>query len=116
MAGFSLFALACKNLNRRPLRTGILTVSIALFVTILVFGLSFVVSVGSSLKTAVNRLGADVVVVPPGRQTDAEDVLLMNQKAEGFYMNKDIVNTVRGVKGVGAVTWQTYLTTVAGRC
>ena len=117
MAGsFNLLTLAAKNLKRRSLRTGILAVSIALFVSILVFGLSFVLDVGSSLKSAVDRLGADVLVVPPGCQTDAEDVLLMNQKAESFYMSKDIINEVKKVPGVGAVTWQTYLTTVAGVC
>ena len=121
MAGsFNLLTLAAKNLKRRSLRTGILALSIALFVSILVFGLSFVLDVGSSLKTAVDRLGADVLVVPPGCQTDAEDVLLMNQKAENtgtfFYLSKDHIDEVKKVPGVGAVTWQTYLTTVAGVC
>ena len=117
MAGsFNLLTLAAINLKRRSLRTGILAVSTALFVTILVFGLSFVLSVRSSLKSAVDRLGADVLVVPLGCQTDAEDVLLMNQKAGNLYMSRGIVNEIKKVKGVGAVTWQTYLTTVPGEC
>ncbi|MDA8172020.1 MAG: hypothetical protein M0Z48_09385 [Nitrospiraceae bacterium] len=117
MAGhFNLRTLAVKNLKRRSLRTAILVTSIGLFVSILVFGLSFVMGVSASLRKSIDRLGADVLVVPYGAQDYAEDVLLESNKAKSFYMDKDIVEKVKEVKGVGPVTWQTYLTTIAGLC
>lgn len=113
---FSLRTLAVRNLKRRSLRTAILAASIGLFVCILVFGSSFVLSVNASLKKSIGRLGADVLVVPYGAQDYAEDVLLQSNKARSFYMDRGVVEKVKGIKGVGQVTWQTYLTTIAGLC
>jgi len=73
---FTLFSLAIKNLKRKPLRTGILVVAIALLVSVLVFALSFVRRVDSSIKITSHRLGADLLIVPTGSRGAAEDVLL----------------------------------------
>jgi len=112
---FSLFRLALKNLKRKSARTGILVLSIALLVSILVFGASFIISVSASLKKSINRLGADVLVVPIGARDFAEEVLL-ETKAKTFYMDSSIIERVRKVEGVAAMTPQVYLTTIMGVC
>jgi len=112
---FTFFAFASRNLKRKPLRTLILIIAISLLVAAMVFSLSFVSRVTSGIKLASERLGADILVVPAGSRGAAEDVLLEN-KAKSFYMNKDIMERVRAVDGIDKMSYQTYLTTVQGKC
>jgi putative ABC transport system permease protein len=110
---FSSFAL--RNLKRKPLRTVILIIAIALLVSALVFSFSFVRRVSSSIRLASERLGADILVVPAGSRGFAEDVLLEN-KAKSFYMDKGIIDKLKAIKGIDSLTYQTYLTTMQGKC
>lgn len=112
---FTLFSLALRNLRRKPLRTGILIIAIGLFVSSLVFALSFVRRVDASIKLTSDRLGADILIVPSGARGAAEDVLL-ESRTKSFYMDKGLVERVKKVEGVDAVTYQTYLITMAGLC
>jgi putative ABC transport system permease protein len=112
---YGLLHVAVKNLKRKAFRTAVLVVSIGLLVSILVFGASFLLSVSSTLEKAVNRLGADVLVVPTGARDYAEEVLL-ETKTKAFYMDKGMVDRVKNVEGVQDVTYQTYMTTVFGLC
>jgi len=112
---FTLFPLAIKNLKRKPLRTGILIVAIGLLVSTIVFAISFIRHVDLGIKITSDRLGADLLIVPTGSRGPAEDVLLEN-KIKSFYMDKEIVEKVKNIKGIGDVTYQTYLTTLPGLC
>jgi len=112
---FTQLSHAVRNLRRRPTRTAILVAAIGLLVSALVFALSFVRRVESSIRTASDRLGADLLVVPTGSRGAAEDVLLDNA-VKTFYMDRSVVERVRAVKGVARVTSQTYLATLAGGC
>jgi putative ABC transport system permease protein len=115
MKKFNLFSLSLKNLKRKGFRTGILIFSISLTVSVLVFGLSFILSVNSSIKRASERLGADLIVVPVGARGYAEEVLL-ETKIKSFYMDKGIVDRVKKIEGIETVTYQTYLSTIQGAC
>jgi putative ABC transport system permease protein len=112
---FGLSYFAIKNLKKNTLRTAILAVAIALMVATLVFAMSFVRQVNSSIKLTSERLGADVIVVPAGARGAAEDILLENQ-SKSFYMDSGMVEKIRGIKGVEQVTSQTYLVTLTGLC
>ena len=112
---FSLLSVAIRNLKRKTFRTAVLIISIGLLVATLVFGISFLISVSSTLERAANRLGADLLVVPTGARDYAEEVLL-ETKAKVFYMDEGIIEKVKNIGGVENVTHQTYLTTVFGLC
>jgi len=112
---YTLLSLAIKNLKRKPLRTGILVVAIGLLVSVLVFALSFVRRVDSSIRITSERLGADLLIVPAGSRGAAEDVLLEN-KVKTFYMEKGLLDRVKAIKGIDKVTAQTYLATITGAC
>ena len=111
----SFFPLALKNVKRKPLRTGILVVAIALFVSVLVFALSFVRRVDSGIRVTSERLGADLLIVPTGSRGAAEDVLLEN-RVKTFYMDRKLIDRVRNIEGIDKVTPQTYLATITGVC
>jgi len=115
MTKFNFTTVALKNLKRKPFRTGVLVFSIALLVSLLIFALSFLVSVSSSLKKAADRLGADLIIVPVGARTYAEAFLLESKKP-GFYMNKSVIEKVKKIEGIESVTFQTYLSTIGGVC
>ena len=114
-AEFTFSSFALRNLKRKPLRTVILIIAIALLVSALVFSLSFVRRVSSGIRLASERLGADILVVPAGSRGFAEDVLLEN-KAKSFYMDKGIIEKLKAIPGIDSLTYQTYLTTMQGLC
>ncbi|MBA4372683.1 MAG: hypothetical protein C0402_07435 [Thermodesulfovibrio sp.] len=112
---FTFFSFATKNLRRKPLRTTVLILAIGLLVSALVFVLSFVRRVDSVIRIASDRLGADVIIVPSGSRGAAEDILLEN-RVKSFYMDKGIIERVKQVKGIEALTAQTYLVSITGQC
>ncbi|MCC6347571.1 MAG: FtsX-like permease family protein, partial [Nitrospirales bacterium] len=97
------------------MRTGILVVAIGLLVATLVFAVSFVRRIDAGIRITSDRLGADLLVVPTGSRGAAEDVLLEN-KVKSFYMDRGVVERIKEIKGIGKVTYQTYLVTVSGLC
>lgn len=111
----TLYSFAIKNIQRKPVRTGILVFAIALFVSALVFSLSFVIRVSQSIRMTSERLGADLIVVPTGARGAAEEVLLENH-IKSFYMDRGLMERVRSINGVDALTDQTYLVTLTGLC
>lgn len=112
---FGLYSIALKNLKRKSFRTVVLVISICLFVSILVFGISFLLNVDTAMNKAANRLGADVLVVPVGARYYADEALL-ETKIRVFYMDRGVVDRVKKVDGVEKVSYQTYLTTIYGIC
>jgi putative ABC transport system permease protein len=115
MFRFTFFAVALKNLGRKLFRTGLLVCSIALLVSLLIFAVSFTRSVASSLKKSSERLGADLLVVPVGARSAAEEFLL-EAKDASFYMPISLMDRIRETEGVKEMTRQTYLTTIYGLC
>lgn len=63
----------------------------------------------------MNRLGADIVVVPPEAKELAEDFIL-ESKEKTFYMEGAVYEQVRGLAGVEKSTYQTYLDTIESGC
>jgi len=115
MAKISFISVALKNLKRKTFRTGVLVFSIALLVSLLIFAISFTVSVASSIKKSSERLGADLVVVPVGARGFAEEFLL-ESKNTTFYMPISIVEKVKKIDGIEAITHHTYLSSISGLC
>ncbi len=115
MSDFSLTSIALRNLRQRPLRTGILIAALSLMVAALVFSLSFILRVNASIQLTADRLGADLLIVPEGARTAAQDILVEN-RATSFYMDKSLVDRVRAVDGIDTVSYQTYLVTLTGLC
>lgn len=107
----NLLSLSWKNIAGNELRSWIVALcalvlaAFALFATLLLRGAA------TSLELAVDRLGADIVVVPEGAQQELEGALLMGVPAD-FWMPAENVDRLRAVAGVEAATPQIYLTTL----
>jgi putative ABC transport system permease protein len=109
----SLLRFAWKNISGNSLRSWVVALcalvvaAFALFATLLLRGAA------TSLELAADRLGADIVVVPEGAQTELEGALLMGVPAH-FWMPQDTVEKLAAIPGVEAVSPQIYLATLVG--
>lgn len=109
----NIFQLALKNLSGNSFRSGVvalcalLVAAFALTTTLLIRGAE------NSLRLAINRLGADIVVVPAGSEAKIESALLMGVPAK-FWMPQGNVNKIAAISGVQAVSPQLYLATLTG--
>ena len=102
------FGLALKNLKGSSVRSLIVFLSV-LTVAILFASTTLIVK-GSqdSLQAGLQRLGADVMVVPEGAQDKVESALLMG-KPTNVWMSADYLQKIAGIYGVGKVSPQIYL-------
>ncbi len=111
----SFFSLALKNLRRKAFRTAVLVFAIALFVVLLVFAVSFSISITSTIDRVSQRLGADIIAVPVGARTEAQEYLLESRNTS-FYMPQEIIDEVKQIEGIRSVTHQTYVSSIDGLC
>ena len=109
----SLFQLALKNISGNSFRSGVvslcalLVAAFALTTTLLMRGAE------NSLRLAIDRLGADIIVVPSGNQAKMESALLMGVPAR-FWMPQNNLDQIAAIPGVEAVSPQLYLDTLTG--
>lgn len=66
----------------------------------------------NSLKLALGRLGADILVVPEGTQMKVESALLMGHPAS-VWMPQDTLGEVAAIQGVAVASPQLYLSTLS---
>ncbi|MEJ2210901.1 MAG: ABC transporter permease [Anaerolineae bacterium] len=67
----------------------------------------------TSLSLALERLGADIIVVPSGNEERLESAVLMGIPAH-MWMHESVTDRVRAVPGVAAASPQLYLATLRG--
>jgi putative ABC transport system permease protein len=74
------------------------------------FMITMIISQGTqdSLEKGLQRMGADILVVPNGAQTDIETALLMG-KPSHIWMTQNYLNTIGAIDGVAKVSPQIYL-------
>src|SRR5512138_1045865 len=109
----SAFQLALKNISGNAFRNAVVALcalllsAFALFITMVIRGAE------SSLRLTIDRLGADIVVVPQGSEAKIESALLMGNPAR-FWMPREDLNKVAAIPGVAAASPQLYLATLTG--
>jgi putative ABC transport system permease protein len=109
----SLFQLAFKSISGNSFRSGVvalcamLVAAFAVFVTLVMRGAE------TSLRLAIDRLGADIVVVPTGSEAKIESALLMGIPAR-FWMPEENLQKIAAIQGIETVSPQLYLATLTG--
>ncbi len=107
--------LAFENTKRKPYRTAALICITALSAAVLFASFILSASLKGGINGFTNRLGADLMIVPEGYETQVTDVLLSGEP-NYFYMDKSIEDTVRAIPGVQKVSGQFYLTSLSESC
>lgn len=116
MKRLGLLYLAAQNLRRKPFRS---------FVTIAIVGLAagtlfsatlLIGSVDRSLEVGMERLGADLLVVPEGYQESGQAALITGAPTS-FYMDAGILNQVKNITGVNQASPQLFIESmVSSQC
>ena len=107
----NLYRLALRNIAGNAFRSwvvalcALLVASFALATTLIVRGAE------SSLRLAIDRLGADIVVVPAGTTTKVESALLMGTPTR-VWMPQANLAQIAVVPGIRAVSPQLFLSTL----
>jgi putative ABC transport system permease protein len=71
-------------------------------------------SIKHSLEVGTKRLGADIVVVPAGKEIEAQKAILLGKPLSEAWMPAENVNRIAQVEGVAKVSPQLYLETLTG--
>lgn len=115
MTNVSITYLAFQNVRRRIFRGVVLASAICMLVALLVFAMSFVANVNAGLEKTSERLGADIIVIPTGARSGAEEFLLYS-KIQVFYMDKEYFEIMKLKPEVEQATYHTYLEPLTGIC
>ncbi len=109
----SVLALTIKNIKGNPLRS--LVVFLCVFGIASFFSATTLIVRGAenSLQKGLERLGADLLVVPEGAEQKVETALLMG-KPTTVWMPAELTQRIRAVPGVAAVSPQVYLQSLYG--
>lgn len=108
MKRLGLLYLAAQNLRRKPFRS---------FVTIAIVGLAagtlfsatlLIGSVQRSLEVGMERLGADILVVPEGSRESGEAALITGAPTS-FYMDGSVLEQVKAIAGVDQASPQLFI-------
>ena len=66
-------------------------------------------------NNVIERMGADLIVVPKGHGEELEGILLTTQKSY-FYMDDAIIDEIKEIDGIDEVSPQTFLMTLDASC
>jgi putative ABC transport system permease protein len=114
-AAFTLRHLAWNNLKRRPYRTASLAGMVALFAFTLFAGTILNENLSRGLDSLAERLGADLLIVPYGYDSQAQAALLRGEPST-FYMRADLLDKVRRQPGVLKASPQFFLASLDAGC
>jgi putative ABC transport system permease protein len=109
----SIFQLALKNISGNSFRSGVVALCALLVAAFAISTTLLMRGAENSLRIALNRLGADIVVVPAGSEAKIESALLMGVPAK-FWMPDENVDKIATIPGIEAVSPQLYLATLTG--
>lgn len=104
----SIASVAFKNLTRKPARTVLLLLSVAVVVGILFPASLFISGMENGLTKGVSRLGADVLVVPKEYAPETRSALLAGEPTS-FTMDKSVIDRIRNIEGVRRASPQLFV-------
>jgi putative ABC transport system permease protein len=108
-----LLKLAFTNIRGKAFRSAIVFLCV-LGVAGFLLGTTLIISgAENSLNVGIQRLGADILVVPEGSQTEVEAALLMG-KPTSVWMPASKADEVASIPGVEAVSSQMFLQSLYG--
>lgn len=108
-----MLGLALRNLQRKPFRTYVLAVAVAIAIGAVFATATIMWGVERSLGQGFSKFGADALVVPKGAVVNIKSALLTGEPST-FYMKGGYASQIRTMAGVAKVTPQLFLTTSAG--
>jgi putative ABC transport system permease protein len=112
----SLSRLALKNLSRSKFRSGIIFLCAAVVAGCILAAVLIIQGASQSLAVSLDRLGADIIIVPWGTLTQREQMKaarLMSIETK-YWMPRDTIDKIKAVDGVALASPQLYLANYRG--
>jgi len=109
-----LWYLVGQSISGRAYRSGLIVSFILVLAAFLMSTTLLAKSIRHSLKVGMERLGADIVVVPAGKEKETQTALLLGKPLSGAWMPEENVDRIVQVEGVAKVSPQLYLETLTG--
>lgn len=109
----TLLQLALKNANGNAFRSWTVSICAALMAGFAMVATIVIGGAQTSLKLALERLGADIIVVSAGSEHLMENAFLMGVPAR-TWMPRDTVERIAALPGVEIVSPQLFLATLRG--
>lgn len=106
-----LWYIAVQNIRRRQFRTFVTSFAMITIIGSLFATQVFVQGVAHASEVGIERLGADMIIVPMGSGRSAQAYLLTGL-ANSFYMNDTVLQQVRAMPEVDKASPQIFLTTL----
>ncbi len=109
----NLLRLALKNIEDNAFRSWIVAICAGLVVAFIIGATLVINGSQDSMQKVMERLGADITVIPSGNQTIVEQAFLMGVPVD-IWMNRDVVDEIAAMEGVAIVSPQLFLSTMRG--
>jgi len=109
----SFIELAWKNANGNAFRSWTIVICAALMAGLAVSSTIVIGGARNSLHVAMERLGADIIVVPAGTEHAMENAFLMGVPAAAW-MPRNSLDRIAALPGVEAISPQLFLSTLRG--
>lgn len=109
----SFITLAWKNVNGSTFRSLAVFACAALLAGFAVAATIVMGGAQTSLELALDRLGADIIVVPAGTEHDMENAFLMGVPVAAW-MPRHNLDVVSDIPGIAAISPQFFLSTLRG--
>ena len=112
----NLWRLISQSIRGRRLRSGLIVTFIAVLAGFMLSSTLVLRNLESSLRTGMERLGADIIVVPYHgfEPIVAKGALLTGEPVSGYWMRADNIDKIARVEGVERVSPQVYLQSQTG--
>ncbi len=107
----SLLQLALKNITGSAFRSWVIALCALLLAAFTLCSTLILRGAENSLRLVLDRLGADIIVIPQGTEEKVEGALLMGVPTS-VWMAEDNLARISSVPGVDAVSPQLYLSTL----
>ena len=115
MKKLNVVSIGLTNLRRQGIRTFIMIIfSFVLSASLLASGI-LKESMQESVEKTINRMGADIVVVPKEYASSYSDSLFEGQLCS-FYFDKSLCDKVKQIDGIEKMTPQLYIASLAEDC
>ena len=115
MDSLPLHQFVWKGIRRRTFRNIITVLTFAVVAGTLIMAYFLVGGAQNSAQVGMDRLGADLLVVPEQYES-ATDAMILSSHPSTFYFNSSELAGVATVPGVEKVSYQTYIATLNAGC
>jgi putative ABC transport system permease protein len=108
-----LTRLAARNVAGHSFRSWLIFLCAGLMASLVISATLFMRGADRSLRLALERLGADIIVIPRGEERRFESALLMGIPVH-MWMPDTVLDEIAALPGVAAASPQIYLSTLRG--